>query len=351
MRAVVMKWFGDADGLVIEDVTTPTPPPGWVVVRVGAVEVSRTRDVATRSGRHPFSQAVRLPHILGGDFAGIVHAVGAEVDREWIGLRVAVSNGIACGQCTACQAGAPQACGALRMIGIHLPGSYAEFAIAPVANLSAIPNELSLTAAAALVATGPIAAMQLRAAGVTSGQWILVPGASGALSSVVIGLAARRGYRVVGLSRDTDRAELAELGIPILQSTRSDLASALHEMTAGAGIAAVIDNVASPGVFQRYLPALSRGGRVVISGAIGTPELPVLAVPAAHLYINSQSLIGVRSPDAPAIDGFWEEVRRGFRLPEGVVRIYDAREAVAAHRAVEAGRQVGHIVLELGEKL
>ncbi|HEX2746297.1 MAG TPA: hypothetical protein VHN16_18115 [Streptosporangiaceae bacterium] len=78
MRAVVMRAFGDPGVLEIEDVPAPSPQAGEALVRVAAVEVSRSRDVAARSGRHPFSRQITLPHVLGCDFAGLVHEVALE---------------------------------------------------------------------------------------------------------------------------------------------------------------------------------------------------------------------------------------------------------------------------------
>ena len=92
MRAVVMRGFGDPGVLEIEDVPDPSPQRGEALVRVAAVEVSRTRDVAARSGRHPFSRQITLPHVLGGDFAGVVEAVGDGVDPALAGQRVAAMN-------------------------------------------------------------------------------------------------------------------------------------------------------------------------------------------------------------------------------------------------------------------
>ena len=142
MRAVLMRSFGGPEVLAVEEVEVPEPGPDEVLVRVGAVEVSRTRDVATRSGRHPFSREVTLPHVLGGDFAGQVERVGPRVDASLVGRRVAVMNGVFCGRCTACDNGLQHECVNLNMIGIHRWGSYAEFARVPAANLYEIPDDV-----------------------------------------------------------------------------------------------------------------------------------------------------------------------------------------------------------------
>ena len=76
MRAVVMTSFGGPEVLGVGDVAAPVPAPDEVRVAVAAVEVARTRDIATRGGEHPFSRHVNLPHVLGGDCVGVIDALG-----------------------------------------------------------------------------------------------------------------------------------------------------------------------------------------------------------------------------------------------------------------------------------
>lgn len=351
MRAIVMHSFGDAGVLRLEDLPAPDPQQGSAVVRVGAVEVSRTRDVATRSGKHPLSRGVTLPHILGGDFVGVVESVAEDADPVWVGRRVAVSNGTGCGHCEACTQGVQHECVDLQMLGVHKRGSYAEFAVAPTVNLTEIPEGIGMAEAAALAATGPIATMQLNVAGVRAAGTVLVPGASGALSSLLISLMRWLGLHPIGLSRRPDRPDLRVLGIPILDSTRDDLSAAILTLSGERGLDGAIDNVASPAVFDRYLPALSRGAIVVISGALTDTGLPVLSVPAVPFYLRSLSLIGLRSPDQDAVKGFWDYVRQGFRLPDGLITVFDHRKAADAHRMVEAGNNVGHTILQVNPDL
>src|SRR3954468_6915161 len=120
-----MQEFGDEGVLRLEEVEAPRPGPGEALIRVAAVEVSRTRDVATRTGRHPFSQFVTLPHILGGDFGGVIEATGAAAHPSLVGTRAAVSNTETCGECEACLSGHTEQCAELTLLGIHKPGSYA----------------------------------------------------------------------------------------------------------------------------------------------------------------------------------------------------------------------------------
>ncbi len=347
MRAVVMREFGSEDVLALEEVPDPTPGPGQVLVRVEAVEVSRTRDIATRSGKHPFSQAVTLPHILGGDFAGEIVGVGEGVDPGRVDERVAVSNTETCGKCEACRGGHEERCLDLTLLGIHRDGSYAELATIAAGNAHVIPDDLSYQEAAALAADGSIAFTQLEVAGVGAGTELLVTGVTGALGSTLAALAGRLGAHVIGISRRPE-AIPAGLELTALDATDPGLTEALLAASGGAGLAAVVDNVANPDAFAAYFPALAVGARVVFSGAIGSPELPVLAVPAAPLYVRNISLLGVRTTTPAARRRFWDLVADGFRLPAGLIEALPLAEAATAQAKITTGDHLGHTVLTPG---
>jgi len=348
MRAVVMRAFGDSNVLQMEVVPTPRPEAGEALVRVAAVEVSRTRDVAARSGSHPFSRSINLPHVLGGDFAGVVEAVGDGADPRLVGMRVAAMNTHTCGECASCRAGREYECTQLEMVGIHRWGSYAELTRVPVGSLHVLPDGIGMAEAAALAATGPIALTQLRMAAVTSGSDVLVTGVTGALATVLAALGPSFGARVIGLTRRVASVPPG-LDITVLDSTRENLTEAILGVTGGKGPDSAIDNVAAAEVFDRYFPTLVNGARIVISGAIGTPELPVLRVPAAPLYTRSISLLGVRTATARAALDFWDLVRGGFRLPPGLVHEEPLETAAAAHDTVISGSAVGHTVLRVSD--
>jgi NADPH:quinone reductase-like Zn-dependent oxidoreductase len=343
MRAVVMRAFGAADVLAVEDVQAPDPGPGEALVRVGAVAVSRTRDVATRSGRHPFSKQVKeLPHVLGGDFAGVVERVGPGVDEGLAGRRVVASCSATCGECAACRSGREPECPDLEMLGIHRWGSYAELVAVPMQSVHELPEDMGMAEAAALGSTGPIAGAQLALAGLAPGAWVLITGATGALGSTLTALATEQGARAIALSRRPE----AVAGSPAatLDAAEEDLAGVLMELTGGAGVAAAIDNVCSADVFARYLPALAIGGRVVISGTIGMEVLPV---PAGPFYLRGQSLLGLRTATPRDHEAFWAQVRAGFRLPADALRTLPIEAAAEAHAGIESGAAAGHAVLEI----
>ena len=347
MRAMLMRSFGDESVLELTDVPEPTLEPDEVLVRVRAVEVSRTRDIATRTGKHPFSRQVTLPHVLGGDFAGVVERVGSAASRELLGQRVAGAAGVTCARCQSCLSGHSEQCQTTRIIGIHRWGSYAEYVSIPAANLRRIPEHVSMPEAAALAATGPIGYKQLEVAKIQRDASVLVTGATGALGTVLLALAALRGAQGIALSRRPSEIPASLDSAIRLDCTDPGLTDTILAATGGRGAAAAIDNVADPEVFQRYLPALSVGGRVVISGGIGVNGAPVLSVPVGPFYIRSVSLLGVRSCTLADTEAFWRLVDDGFRLPPGLIRTFPIEDAGAVHATITAGANTAHTVLTI----
>src|SRR5438105_527328 len=101
-----------------------------------------------------------LPHILGSDGAGHIASVGSDVTDLEVGDRVVLNPGISCGRCEYCVKGDDSACVDYRILGEHLPGTYAEQVAVPARNALKIPTDLSFVAAAA--ATGSMLELDAR---------------------------------------------------------------------------------------------------------------------------------------------------------------------------------------------
>lgn len=349
MPAVLMRDFGAPDVLAVEHVRRPQAAPGEVRIKVEAVVVNNTRDVATRTGRHPFSRSVTLPHILGGEHAGEVDAVGDGVEPSWIGRRVAVAAAIPCGRCAFCRAGHDEACVQSEAIGIHRSGAYAAYTTVPITNVLPIPEGMSSVDAAVLLTTGPVGLAQLSTAELGAGDVLIVPGVAGALGSMVAALAVHRGARVVGIERDLTQATTLQLPVDaVLDSAADDLEQQLRDACGDSGAHAVIDNLGLPHIWSACSAVLAPRGRIVISGAVGDGTV---VVDVRQLYIKNQSIIGMRTGNRQAVKDFWRDVSDGFRLPEGLVQTFPLADAADVHRLVEAGSKVGHYALLTGQSL
>ena len=350
MGALVVREFGGPHVLTLTDWPRPTPQPGEVLIRVRASFVAFGRDVEVRSGRHPFfPRLITLPHILGGEHSGTVDAVGAGVSSQLVGTRVAVSATLTCGRCGPCLAGREWDCTNRRAIGIHQQGSNAQFTVVPVANIEPIPDSMSFEQAAALAANGPLAHAQLNAGHVGPGDWVAVPGASGSVGTLLVALAARRGAQVIALTRGR-RAEGALRGLGatvVLDTSDPDLGAALLDHTAGAGVNAVIDNVALVDLWERYWPAVARGGHIVFSGYAGNDARP-LPVNVVELYNRRATLTGLTTGDRREFSAFWADMRREpVVLGEDLLHTFPLEQAAHAHAGIEHGNKIGHFVLSV----
>lgn len=347
MRAIVLRRYGAPDVLEFDQINDPEPGPGEVRVKVAAVAVARSKDVGTRAGRPPFAQQIPgLPHVLGTEHAGVIDAVGPGVDPGMVGGRVAVSAVLTCSRCRACERGRAEACTSLRLIGIHRQGSYAEYCLAPVANVHALPDDVGFAQAATLAANGGVAHAQLDAGMVGPGSNVLVLGASGALGSTVAALAAFRGANVIGVDRLSAKPDCLE-GLPLAASLDGEapgLAETILDVTDGWGVDAVIDNLGLPLLRASYQDALAVLGTIVFSGAISYDPITIRPLP---FYVRSQSLIGVRTGNPHHISALWQGVAAGFRVPDRFVRALPWTSVGAAHQASERGGSRGQAVLEV----
>lgn len=341
-----MDSFGSPDVLQMRhDHPAPQPGPGEVVVRVGAIAVARTKDVAMRAGHPPFAPRVSLPHVPGTEHAGFVEAVG-EGAEALLGARVAVSAVVVCGSCVPCERGRDEACSDFSLVGVDRAGCYAELVLVPASNVHRIPDDLSLAHAAALAANGPVARAQLDAGGVGPGTVVAVMGAAGALGSTAASLAHQRGATVIAVDQlDSKGKLLSELPIDAaFDGNAPGLADAIRAWTDGWGLDCVIDNLGLAPLWASYRPALASMGRIVVSGAIGREPIAMQLLP---FYLHSQSLIGVRTGNRAQVQALWSDVRDGFRLPDAAVVARPWTDMHDVHELVESGRSVAQTVLEV----
>ncbi|GAA5073767.1 alcohol dehydrogenase catalytic domain-containing protein [Nocardia iowensis] len=135
MRVVQAVEFGGPEVLTVREVPEPVAGADEVVVQVAAADVMFL-DTRLRSGWGGDFFELRTPYVPGGAVAGVVVAVGADVDRSWVGKRVATATA------------------ASRIGGGQPIGGYAEQALAKAATLTVVPEGLSLLQAVALTHDG-----------------------------------------------------------------------------------------------------------------------------------------------------------------------------------------------------
>lgn len=263
MKAIVFHQYGDPGVLGYEDVPTPEPQPGQVRVRVAATTFNGV-DANIRAGLMQGPMPLALPHVPGLDVAGTVESLGADVDTLAVGDEV------------------------VGFLPFVTDGAAAELVVVDASSLTAAPTTIPLADAAALPLVGLTAWQALfEHAHLTSGQRVLVNGASGAVGGYAVQLAKAAGTRVVATAgrRTRDRV-LAQGADEVIDHTDTEVAAALTEPVD------VLLNLAP--VTPEQLTALAgrvRDGGVVVNTTVWmpAPSDELRGVRGVDLYVRSDA--------------------------------------------------------------
>src|SRR5499427_3976190 len=144
MKALFFEKHGGNEVLQYGERPTPEAGPGQVRVRIRAAALNHL-DIFVRNG----IPDVPLPQIPGADGSGTVDALGAGVDGLSVGDRVLIQPGLYCNACEFCRRGEQCLCVKFRIVGEHVPGTFAELVVVPARNVFPIPGKLSFEEAAA----------------------------------------------------------------------------------------------------------------------------------------------------------------------------------------------------------
>ena len=322
------------------DFGEPKPGAGEALVKVEATSLNRV-DVVIRGGYPGLS--LPLPHVPGGDVAGVVVETGAGVDPALNGKHVVAYPLIACRGCALCAEGKPNLCLNWRFIGMHTFGGYAEYCAIPASNLVPIPRGVSFEEAACLPVAGLTAYHGLAAVGeIEPGETVLVWGASGGLGTFAVQIAKANGAKVVAVCGSADKARA--LGIigadAVVVRTESDVASEVRKF-APHGVDIALDFV-GPATFDTSLTLLKRGGRMLICGILTGRETNFQL---HYAYLNHLSVRGLYLGTRADFDALLGLVEAG-RVKPHIHSALPLAEAAAAHRLMEDCELIGKVILK-----
>ncbi|QRE72756.1 zinc-dependent alcohol dehydrogenase family protein [Methylobacterium aquaticum] len=313
MRAMVVELFDRVPE--IRDVPDPVPAPDGVVIDVKATGLCRS-DWHGWKGHDP---DIRLPHVPGHEFAGVVAATGSAVRRFRVGDRVTVPFIAACGHCRECHAGHQQVCEAQFQPGFTHWGSFAEFVAIDRAdhNLVRLPDDMTFATAASL---GCRFATSFRAVvdqgRVRGGEWVAVHGAGGVgLSAIMI--ASALGARVVAVDIAESKLALARaMGADATIDSRAvpDVVEAVREITGG-GAHVSIDALGHPETCFNSIANLRRRGRHVQVGLMLADHARA-SIPMAQVIAHELEIYGSHGMQAWRYDAMLEMIRAGRLTPE-----------------------------------
>jgi NADPH:quinone reductase-like Zn-dependent oxidoreductase len=343
MKALTLAATGGIEHLTLQELPRPEiKAPVDVLVRVHTAALNRI-DLWVAGGLPGTAQA--FPHIVGSDGAGIVEAIGGAVWQVSLGDRVMINPGISCGRCAACLEGEESLCSSFRILGEHLPGLAAEYAVVPAENLALVPVEMSWAEAAGFsLATLTAWRMLTTRARLRAGETVLVWGIGGGVSLAALQVITLLGGRAIVTSgSETKLAAAQRLGASAaLHHGSDDVVAEVRRLTAGRGADVVIDSVGER-TFSQSLRALRRGGRVVICGATTGPAA---AFDLRRLFWHQWSILGSTMGNRREYAEIVRLAHQG-RLRPVIDRVLPLSEGVAAFERMQRGEQIGKLVLEV----
>jgi len=320
MRAIQIYQTGGPERLVYAEIDKPSPKPGEALIAVEAIGVNFI-DVYFREGRYPSP----LPFVPGQEAAGTVVAVGDGVTVVKGGDRVAW-------------------CG--------VSGAYAEFAVVPAARLVAVPDDITLTQAAAAMLQGMTAHyLSHSTCSIKPNDAVLIHAGAGGTGLLLTQMAKMLGVRVFTTVSTEEKAELSRAAgaDETILYTKLDFAAEVKRLTGGTGVPVVYDSVGKS-TFEQSLTCLRPRGTMVLfggsSGAVPPFDLIRLSTmgslyvtrPTLKDYIASQEELATRAGDV-------------FRwLADGSLKlriehVYSLQDAAQAHRDLESRKTTGKVIL------
>jgi NADPH:quinone reductase-like Zn-dependent oxidoreductase len=342
MKAVLLESHGGPEALRPAEIPEPSPAAGEVLVRVRACALNHI-DLWLRKGIP--GQSVVFPHLLGCDVAGEIAGLRAPVEGLSEGQRVMLSPGTSCGRCRLCLSGHDNACRRYRILGVHLPGGYAEWVRCPAANVIPIPDAVSYDQAAAFPLVFLTAwHMMVRRAGLARGEDVLVWAAGSGVGMAAIQVAKLLGARVIATAGSEKKLAMAkELGADhVVSHHKDDVVAAVKRATGNKGADVVFEHVGQAS-WERSIRSLAFRGRLVTCGATTGFEA---STDLRYVFAKQLTLLGsymgskadLLDVAAPFFEG---------RLKAVVDTVLPLADVRRAHEILESGTPFGKVVLRV----
>ena len=322
MKTIRVHEHGGAEVLVPAEAPKPSPGPGQALVKIEAAGLNFI-EVYFRTGL--YKPPAGLPYTPGAEGAGTVEAVGPAVKGLKPGDRVA---------------------------SVGFAGSYAQWALAPVDKLVALPDKVTTKQAAAVMLQGMTAHyLAVTICPLGPGDTCLVHAAAGGVGLLLCQIAKARGARVLGTVSTEEKAALARgAGADeVILYTREDFAERTMQLTGGKGVRAVFDSVGKT-TFDKSLAVLAPRGTMALFGQSSGPVPPFdpavlaqrgslfLTRPSLFHYVATREELTLRAGDVLG----W--------VADGTLKVRIDREipladAAEAHRLLEGRKTTGKVLL------
>ena len=282
-------------GLELKEVEEPKADPRGLLVRVRSAAICGS-DVHIYDW-DPAYRFMRLPLIIGHEFAGEVVEVGKDVGKGLSGFkpgdRVAINPCVPCWNCRMCRSGRIGICYNWSLLGVHMNGGFAEYAAIPegIGGIYRLPEGVSFDEGA-LLEPFCVALHAWERSGAGPGDTALVigPGPIGILTAAALKAAGLSKVFVTGVSADAARLECAKaMGADFaINVDEEDPARIIKENTDGEGVDFLFEASGSPGALARALESLHKGGKAILLGIHPTS----VSLPVNEVVRGEKELIG-----------------------------------------------------------
>ena len=328
MRAIIYEAFNRRPE--VRELPDPVPGDNGVVIHVMATGLCRS----DWHGWVGHDTDIRLPHVPGHEFAGVIAETGKRVSRWKIGDRVTMPFVAGCGDCPQCQSGNHQVCDNQFQPGFTHWGSFAEYVAVDYAdvNLVRLPESLEYSTAAGLGCRFVTSFRALVDQGrLSAGEWVAVHGCGGVgLSAIMI--ADALGANVIAVDITDAKLELAgRLGAVCTINSRNveSVAQEVIKKTGG-GAHLSIDALGHPDTCYNSIANLRKRGRHIQVGLmLGENTSP--RVPMAQVIANELEIRGSHGIQAYRYEALWAMIGRGKLKPERLIG-----RTIALDEAVDA---------------
>ena len=339
MKAAVMKAYGDPDVLVLEEVPTPSPGAGEVLVKVQAALVNRL-DHYIRQGE--ITRELRLPHVLGLDAVGEIEALGAGCSKFKVGDKVIAMPGYPADKAEAHVRPVTSA-KSYAMRGLQLPGSYAQFIVVPeewaLLDTTGLPPEQ--IGAMPVPLTTAIRAVQITGE-VKDSDFVLVHAGGSATGIMSIQVARALGAKVAATVRSDLAAEVAtKAGAELIINTRENsFVDAIMQWTSGRGVDVAIDSLGGDS-FEATIAAVKIQGIIVSMGFMAGTEVKF---DIRNFFFGQKQIRGCLNADIEDLEAWLDRIREG-KIRAIVDSVFPLSEAAEAHRRIDSNKAKGGVVL------
>ena len=313
-----------AEVLVVGEMTDPHPAAGEVRVRLHTSGVNPS-DVKSRAGStRPMAFPRQVPH---SDGAGVIDEIGTGVPAARLGERVWIWNA------------------AWQRPG----GSAAEFVVLPARQAVPLPANATFEAGACLGIPAITAHRAVFADGPPTGQTVLVSGGAGVVGHYAIQLAKWAGAQVITTVSSTEKAAHASAAGAdhVIDYKREDVAERVLALTSGEGVDRIVE-VEFGGNLALNLRVAKMGAVIATYGStIREPQIPFFPLVFRNLVLRLVHMYGLpqSAKDHAARDiAAW--IATG-RAQFAIAARFPLDRIVDAHRTVEGGAKVGHVLLDI----